>query len=181
MVFLCFCGVFLLCFCGGGLTLRVFLCVFFRALARTFFFFPPPFSKAHHAATGNSRFGRGCGHSWFARGFRCAIRSAHVVTALKEQKEAVRRRPQTFFVWSNWKGALTADPSQDAELEHTPRARVHPRGRSVASRWGFENRRTLCSWEVHGCVNAGNHEERPWCRRRPFHEIDEIRSQQGGF
>ena len=33
----------------------------------------------------------------------------------------------TFFVWSNWKAALTANSSQDAELEHTPWARVHPR------------------------------------------------------
>ena len=33
----------------------------------------------------------------------------------------------TFFIWSNWKAALTANSSQDAELEHAPWARVHPR------------------------------------------------------
>ena len=61
-------------------------------------------------------------YSWF----RSVISSAHVVMALKEQKEAGRRRPY-FFIWSNWKAATTANSSQDAELEHTPWARVHPR------------------------------------------------------
>ena len=31
-----------------------------------------------------------------------------------------------FIIWSNWKAALTANSSQDAELEHTLWARVHP-------------------------------------------------------
>ena len=32
-----------------------------------------------------------------------------------------------FFVWSSWKSALAVKSSQDAELEHTLWARVHPR------------------------------------------------------
>ena len=55
----------------------------------------------------------------------------HVRTANSTAKTMSGRTSTTddhnFFVWSNWKAALTINSSQVAELEHTPWARVHLR------------------------------------------------------
>ena len=61
-----------------------------------------------------------------------AIGSAHVADGTTRAKKRPDVDDDHFFVWSSWKGALPANSSPDAALEHTPWARVFIRGRSVA-------------------------------------------------